>query len=178
MTSGPVTSGPRPAGFGPASHLVGRFFGSLWPGGPSPGDEEWACSWLVAGEQVLWRRMSGPDRRHAVAVARRAHHGGGEDRAVMAAALLHDVGKVESGLGPWRRAGATVLAMVLGRERAARSDGRLGRYLRHDRLGAALLAAAGSDPLTVAWAGQHHLPAERWTVPRPIGTLLKAADDD
>ncbi len=37
---------------------------------PVPSDEEWALSSLLEGEQVLWGRMSGPDRRHAVGVAR------------------------------------------------------------------------------------------------------------
>jgi hypothetical protein len=51
-------------------------------------------------------------------------------------------------------------------------------YLAHDRLGAKLLAAAGSDPLTVSWARQHHLPPEEWTLLPAIATALKAADDD
>jgi len=37
---------------------------------------------------------------------------------------------------------------------------------------------AGSDPLTVTWAREHHLPADRWTVPAAVGAALKAADDD
>ncbi|HEX9547983.1 MAG TPA: hypothetical protein VF942_11635, partial [Acidimicrobiales bacterium] len=53
------------------SHLTRRFFGSLAPGGPAPHDEAWALSQLVVGEAALWRRMSAPDRRHAVGVARR-----------------------------------------------------------------------------------------------------------
>jgi hypothetical protein len=56
--------------------------------------------------------------------------------------------------------------------------GRAGRYLCHDEIGAGLLAEASSDPLTVAWAREHHLPADRWTVPVDVGTALKAADDD
>ena len=50
--------------------------------------------------------------------------------------------------------------------------------MEHPRLGADLLGMAGSAPLTVAWAAEHHLPPEDWTVPRPIGEALKAADDD
>jgi hypothetical protein len=56
--------------------------------------------------------------------------------------------------------------------------GRVGRYLCHDQIGADLLAAAGSDVLTVAWAREHHAPADRWTVGREVGSALKAADDD
>jgi hypothetical protein len=54
----------------------------------------------------------------------------------------------------------------------------VGRYLSHDEGGAELLTAAGSHPLTVAWARQHHLPEAKWTVPGPVGRALKAADDD
>jgi hypothetical protein len=97
---------------------------------------------------------------------------------------LHDVGKLDAGLGPVRRAAVTAAALVVGHERArgwgARRGpvGRAGRYLCHDEIGARLLAEASSDPLTVAWAREHHLPAERWTVPVEVGTALKAADDD
>jgi hypothetical protein len=96
----------------------------------------------------------------------------------MAAALLHDVGKIEAGLGTFGRVGATVLALAAGRQRATGWPGPVGRYLSHDARGASLLALAGSDPLTVAWAREHHLPAAQWTVPLPVGEALKAADDD
>ena len=163
-----------------AGHLVRRFVGSLKPGGPPPPDEAWARDALLAGERPLWDRMSGPDRRHAVAVARRAEAALGRraTRSVVAAALLHDVGKVDSGLGTFSRVGATVVAAVVGRKRLGRRDGRLGRYTRHDVIGADLLAAAGSDPLTRTWAREHHLPKARWTVDPEVGAALKAADDD
>ncbi|MCU1379593.1 MAG: hypothetical protein JWN29_2576, partial [Acidimicrobiales bacterium] len=44
--------------------------------------------------------------------------------------------------------------------------------------GAELLAEAGSDPLTVAWAAEHHMPSSRWTVPGQVATALAGADDD
>lgn len=130
--------------------------------------------------------MSAPDRRHAVGVARRVAQTLGEEagRPVVAAALLHDVGKVELGWGPFRRAAATVVAMLAGYDRARgwRDDagvrGQVGRYVCHDEIGDELLEHAGSDDLTMAWARQHHLPPERWTVPAEVGAALKAADDD
>ena len=70
---------------------------------------------------------------------------------------------------------ATLAGLAVGRQRVG---GRLGRYLRHDELGAELLRAAGSDSLTVTWAREHHLPPARWTVAARVGTALKAADDD
>ena len=123
--------------------------------------------------------MSGPDRRHALAVARDVARrlGSLATRPVLAAALLHDVGKIDAGLGTFARVPATVAGLV-NRQRLGAGDGRVARYLRHDAIGAALLADAGADWLTVAWAREHHLPPERWTVPAEVGAALKAADDD
>ena len=154
-------------------HLAKRFVGSLRRGAPA--DEPWAVEQLLAGERDVWRRMSDADRRHAVDVARRveASLGTQATRPVLAAALLHDAGKVESGLGTFARVGATLAGAV-----TRRWGGRLGAYLRHDELGAAMLERAGSDPLTVAWAREHHQPRARWTIPLDVADALKAADDD
>ena len=125
---------------------------------------------LLPGELDVWERMSKSDQRHAAGVARRVAESHTE-RPVLAAALLHDSGKVVSGLGTFGRVAATLA-------RRRRAKGRFALYLRHDALGAELLERAGSDPLTVAWAREHHLPPERWSVPNDIGAALKAADDD
>lgn len=186
--------------FGSWTHLVRRFFGALSPAGPRPEDERWALDHLLPGEQALWRRMSGPDRRHAVGVARDVigllgageQGGDGPGREVVASALLHDVGKVESGLGTIARALVTMAAMLVGRRRLAEAGGsaggaadgagrwrqRVADYLNHDRIGAALLREAGADHMTVAWAGEHHRPASDWTVERRLADALKTADGD
>jgi hypothetical protein len=171
----------------PWAHLARRFFGSLRFGGPSPADEAWVAGALAPTEAALWQRMSAPDRRHAVGVARAVTAALGDDavRSVRAAALLHDVGKIEAGFGPVRRAAVTMAAMATGRDEARDRwterpglRGRAALYLRHDEIGASLLREACSDPLTVAWAREHHMPTDRWTVPSDIGAVLKAADDD
>jgi hypothetical protein len=163
-------------------HLAGRFFGSLSRTRPAASDERWVATVLEPGELLLWERLPAADQRHAVGVARRVEAvlaGTGEvPRWALAAALLHDAGKVESGLGTFGRVGATVWAAVRGRDRAAAGDGRVARYLDHPALGADLLRAADADPRTVAWAAEHHLPPQRWTVPPDLGAVLKAADDD
>lgn len=169
-----------------ARHLTRRFFGSLRPGGPTRTDDEWVRSQLIAGEVGLWQRMSGPDRRHAAATAREVDETLGPlaTRPVLAAALLHDVGKTASGLRTYGRVVATLAAAVAGRDTAeawSTQRGftrRVGLYLRHPEIGADLLAMAGSDPLTIAWAREHHLPADRWTLAPDVATALKAADND
>jgi hypothetical protein len=133
------------AGLARTRHLVRRFFGSLSTRPPAAGDEAWAEQWLLPGEVDLWRQMGNPDRRHAMAVARRFETALGREltRPAMAAALLHDVGKVQCGLGTIERVVATVLGPRFSPDRYA-------CYHRHEELGAGLCAGGGSDPLTVA----------------------------
>jgi hypothetical protein len=108
----------------------------------------WADDQLLAGERALWRRLDNRDRRHSVAVARRFHARRPDaTRAELAGALLHDVGKVQCGLGTWGRVVATVVGPVTPSFRS---------YHDHEQIGADLLVLAGSDPVTaelVAGAG-------------------------
>ena len=171
---------------GHALHLIRRFVGSLSPFGPRPADTAWVASTLNREELKLWHRMSKADRRHAVGVARRVERalGAEAERPVLAAALLHDVGKVASGLGTVGRVLATMVGLGGGRALAgewSKAGGitrRVGLYLRHDEVGADMLALAGSHPLTVTWARQHHQRREDWAIPAAVGSVLKAADDD
>ena len=184
-----ATASPTPDGAHrpvSASHLVKRFFTSLRPGGPSASNDEWARNHLTETECALWDRMSNPDRRHAAGVARRVERALGNEATdpVLAAALLHDVGKSVADLRTYGRVVATLSAKVAGREMAeawTQTRGftrRVGLYLEHPRLGGDLLAMAGSDPLTEAWAREHHLPEDEWTDPVASGRALKDADDD
>lgn len=169
-------------------HLAKRFFGMVIAVGPRRADDEWARAQLLPGEVALWERMKRADRRHAVGVARRVEKALDDDatRPVLAAALLHDVGKVEANFGPYRRTIATLSAIVVRHDpdiiRAwTRTTGftrRVGLYLQHPKLGGDLLGMAGSDPLTEQWTRQHHSPEADWTIPLPIAHALKDADDD
>lgn len=123
-------------------HLVRRFVGSLSRRPPSAVDEIWVRTLLADGEWTLWQQMAVADRRHAVLVARRfADRRSAASRAEMAGALLHDIGKIDAGLGTVARVVATVVG--------PRTD-RFRRYHDHERIGADLLEAAGSNPVTVA----------------------------
>ena len=122
-------------------HLVARFVVSLSARPPEPAEETWAESQLLASEVELWRRMSNQDRRHSAKVARRFIAAmPTATRAQIAGALLHDVGKIECGLGTWGR----VLASAVG----GRTE-RFRLYHDHESIGARLAEAAGSDPVTV-----------------------------
>lgn len=169
-----------------AAHLVRRFFGSLTPLGEPASDRPWITENLTEGELAVWRSMSRADWRHVAGVARRVERALGHEatRPVIAAALLHDCGKTVSGLGTYGRVIATLSVKLAGHEQAVawrETRGftrRVGLYVLHPELGADRLGMAGSAPLTVAWAAEHHLPADQWTVPTAVGEALKAADDD
>lgn len=168
-----------------AVHLVKRFFTSLLGVGPTEEDTDWVEEELSPSEFVLWQSMSGADRSHSVKVAKRTQErlGNTPGRSVLAAALLHDVGKVISGLKTYERAIATLAFRVSGdkSDEWVQKDGftrQVGLYLQHPQIGAQLLKEAGSAPLTIAWALEHHMPRETWTIPREIADALKAADDE
>jgi hypothetical protein len=167
-------------------HLTKRFAGSLRPGGPKAADVAWVASVLSASELALWQRMYGPDRRHAVQVAREVERrlGHAATAPVLAAALLHDVGKIDAKLRTYGRVVATLTIRLVGRDevvawrRARGIHRRIALYALHPAIGGDLLELAGSDPLTVAWAREHHAPRDTWTVPAAIADVLDACDND
>ena len=170
-------------------HLASRFVRALWPGPPRAADTEWVASMLPPELLAVWSKMPNHDRRHSIGVARGVETAlagtpAAGDARWLTAALVHDVGKLDARLGVYGRVVATVSGAVAGAHMAdvwSTKRGftrRVGLYLRHPEVGADMLAMAGSDPLTVTWAREHHLPAEEWTLPPYVALALKAADDD
>jgi hypothetical protein len=167
------------------THLAKRFFGSVVARPLSAEQATWVASQLLPGEQALWNRQSTADQRHCYDVAQRVIELLGDDatRAVVAAALLHDIGKIDAGLGTFGRVAATVVGGVVPAERRTSwrdTDGvrgRFYRYLDHNDLGATLLTEAGSDALTIAWAREHELDRKTWTLPPEISAALYDADN-
>ncbi len=167
-------------------HLSGRFLRSIRPGSLSVIDTQWVRLQLSAAEIQLWERMSNPDQRHGVEVARLVEAELGEEATVpvLAAALLHDVGKIESGLRTPARVLATLVWAVVPDRFASRWTrrvwplNRLGQYRLHPEIGEELLTSAGSDKLVAAWAGDHHQAERLWRVDAALGRVLKECDDD
>ena len=125
-----------------AGHLARRFAGALSKRPPTTGDEAWAAQFLLPGESTLWKRLSNADKRHSIAVARRfAEEMGESSRDDMAAVLLHDVGKIVSGLGTPSRVVATIVGPRTQRFR---------QYHDHESLGAELVREVGSSAETAA----------------------------
>ncbi len=172
-------------------HLAKRFFGALRPGGPRAADTAWAREILEPGEFALWSRMPGHDRRHSVGVAHRVEDqlAGTEyagDARWPAAALLHDVGKLDSHLSVVGRVLATMAGAAAGPGWAdvwTTKRGvtrRFGLYLQHPKLGSDRIRMADGRDEVARWAAAHH-DAGQWDrcgIPAPVVEALRAADND
>jgi hypothetical protein len=171
-------------------HLFRRFVRALWPGPPRRRDVEWVEGILDPGELALWRSLPNHDRRYTIRVARlvEQHLAGTEyvgDQRWLAAALLHDVGKLDASLGVVGRSVATVMGAAAGPARVdrwAHGGGfrrRVAWYLHHDERGAERIRAAGGRDEAARWARVHH-HRDRWPssgVPTPVAEALEAADN-
>ena len=143
-------------------HLERRFFRALSDQPPSATDLAWAREFLSPAEQGLWDQMQNQDKRHSLEVARRldAFLASAPPHAI-AAALMHDVGKIESRLGTFARVAATVVGSPTKRFRA---------YHDHERIGADLLRAAGSDAEVIALI-------EETSTDKVVAAALRRADN-
>ena len=170
-------------------HLVARFFSSLLPARVSAEEQAWVEAVLLPGELAIWSRLALADRRESIGVARRTDAAlagtqyAGDDRW-LAAALLHDIGKLDARFGPVRRALATLAAMALGPrvvEGWVDKSGfvrRCALYVFHDQLGADRLRMAGGRPEAVHWAEAHHRPALWDDTGLPTEVVIALADAD
>jgi hypothetical protein len=120
-------------------HLVKRAVSSF--SNATPEISSAFSSFLLPDELKLWSAMPGRDQRHSIEVLKRFLVLYPEaTRAQGAAALLHDVGKVQSGLGWFGRIVATVVGPRTKRFRL---------YHLHEELGAEMLRGV-SEAETVA----------------------------
>ena len=150
-------------------HLIRRFVQSIVDTGPNHAEEVWLLGLLSGAEAALYRQMSAADRSHALRSARCPAL---DDDAQRVAAALHDVGKIQAGLGTGARVGATLMGAIF----PSGLRGRWAEYRDHPRLGAAMLLEAGSAQLTAVWAAEHHLPLSRSSLPPEVAVALAAAD--
>ena len=173
------------------THLARRFFGALWPGRPDPTDTAWVATVLTEQELAVWQRMPNHDRRHSIHVARDveaqlANTKYASDPRWAEAALLHDVGKLDSGLGVFGRVLATLAGAAAGHDMAepwSQKRGitrRFGLYLQHPELGASRIRMCGGSREAALWAEAHQDP-DRWPstgLPEVVIEALATADDD
>lgn len=148
------------------SHLVARV---------SPRERVELAAWMRPAELELFDSMHVADRRHGLDVAAVLRRGGVRDRDVLAAAVLHDCAKGDTGVLPrvawslgeaygpwvWRVAG-----VVPGWGSA------LARLETHAEASAELVAAAGLPPFAVDLVRYQSEPRDE-----RYGAAFRAADE-
>jgi len=144
-----------------ALYRVRQFFQALLARAPEE-EVEQAIRILTPEAQALFRRQAIQDQRHALEVYHTLRQADHTNPQLLAAALLHDVGKAAARLPPWRRAVIVLLNHLAPRLLTRLSQGEPGGWrhafvvhARHPEVGACWAQEAGCSPLTVALIRRH-----------------------
>ncbi len=133
-------------------------------------DNAEVARWLPAPAMSLFQGMSTADQQHSLRVCRRLLEHGCLEKDLLAAALLHDVGKGQGRVPFWTRP-----VIVIGKQCAPRLLSRLAVYPQkgmacpqwrrslgyawhHADIGADLAAAVGLSERTVLYIRTHYQP--------------------
>lgn len=169
-----------------ARYRAAQFAAHAWPRPPGPAERAAVGAVLAPRLAALWARQTVAEQAHSLRVLAALRAQGHTEPALLAAALLHDVGKTRAPMPLWGRV-AVVLAGRFWPEAAARwGRGRPRGWRRpfvtaaqHPDWGADLCAAAGAAPLTVALIRRHQTPVPAPATPEDEWLrVLQAADDD
>ncbi len=128
--------------------------------------------WLPPSALPLFRTMSDADQRHSLRVCQRLQARGCSEPAMLAAALLHDVGKAQGRVPFWTRPVIVIgkscapgLLRLLVCSRSVLDTGAIPRWRRslsyawwHAEVGADLAAEAGLSERAVLYIRTHHQP--------------------
>jgi hypothetical protein len=148
-------------------HLLRRFFGFLTAKPLSPADQQHVAGLLHPRLARAFFAQRPEDQRHAFEVQARVR----ASAQCTEAALLHDIGKTESGLGAVSRSLATLCRGI-----GLSTNGRWKSYLDHGMLGADMLVRLEADDLAVAFT-RFHPGSPPSHIERTIWQQLEDADD-
>lgn len=156
-----------PGSFG---HLAARFFDYLRTAPLAAEDRQTVASILTGAEANIFFEQSQKDQAHGFAAALVVLESEHSTNEKLRAALLHDVGKRNAGLGVLGRVTASVMIKM-----GLPLPTKFKLYRDHGPVGAADLTAAGSPPLVVEFARAHHGPQPD-TLGADDWALLQSAD--
>jgi hypothetical protein len=134
----------------------------------SADDHAEVARWLPASAIALFQEMSVADQQHSLRVCRGLQARGSEERDLLAAALLHDVGKGQRRVPFWTRpvvvmgklCAPSLLSHLAIYPREGMTGpgwrGALGSAWYHAEVGAKLAAAAGLSEQAVLYIRTHH----------------------
>jgi len=132
---------------------------------PAPGDADLLRAHLPASLQALFARLGPAEQAHALAVLRTLLRQGHSDPALLAAALVHDVGKTRAPLRLMDRVLVVLADRLIPRPARRWSQGAPSGWRRpfvvaaqHATWGEAMLMQAGAPPTLAELVRRHHDP--------------------
>lgn len=134
---------------------------------------------LTPEETALFFGMTRPAIRHGLRVFRHLRWSGSNDRELLAAALLHDIGKGQVGLAHrvavvLLEAACPALLLRIGSKNDPRWRRGFHRHCLHPELGAELARQAGSQSRVVELIRYHHASVQNGP---PGLAVLRMADE-
>lgn len=155
---------------GSLSHLTRRFFDVLRARPLIASEQNAVRNWLSEGERASFFAQPKVDQRHGYHAALTVIASGAEDRTLIRAALLHDIGKRHARLGVIGRVVASLLVLC-----GVPLRGRLLAYRVHGEIGAVELELIGAEPVVIDFARHHHR-SRPVTIDATTWDLLQSAD--
>jgi putative nucleotidyltransferase with HDIG domain len=170
------------------SYRFWQFWQALWARPIS--EEAWQeiTELLTEAEQRLFLRLPVSARQHSYRVMKTLQAAGHERPELLAAALLHDVGKARYPVAFWDRPLVVLGPRLLPRQTVRWAAGQPKGWSRpfvvkahHSEWGAVMAAAAGSNDMTVQLIRRHHETLDSNLLEKSeesrLVSLLQWADD-